>query len=154
MILVAVMATLGSARCDDVPPFAEPAAKSEASLLSLADVMGLTQWRHIKLWYAIKAKNWDLLDYELGTLAVTFERAAALYHNIPLEFVGAVMEPLAAMREAVSIKSNIKFEAGFARLTDACNACHRAAQVGFIVIQTPTYSPLSDQKFAPTQNAR
>jgi hypothetical protein len=153
IILVAVIAAHGSALCDDVP-FAEPAVKSDASAVTLADIMGATQWRHIKLWYAIKAKNWELSDYELGKLTDTFDRAATLYRYIPVELIVAGVKPITAMREAISTKNNAKLEAGFTELTNACNACHRAAQVGFIVIQTPTFSPLTDQKFSPTQSAR
>jgi len=153
MILVAAIAALGPALGDDVP-FAEPAVKNDASAVTLADIMGATQWRHIKLWYAIKAKNWELLDYELGKLTDTFDRAATLYHYIPIEFIVAGVKPIIAMREAISTKNKAKLETGFAELTDACNACHRAAQVGFIVIQTPTFSPLTDQKFSPTQSAQ
>lgn len=144
---------LASARADDVP-FAEPSEKSSVSPGGLADLMAMTQWRHIKIWYAIKGKNWELLNYELGKLADTFERAAMLYQNIPVEFIEGAVKPLHQMREAVAAKNSAKFETGFADLTAACNACHRGAQIGFVTIQTPTYLPFSDQKFLPPQNQK
>ncbi len=150
MIFVSVMAATGPAFGEDVP-FAEPRVKSDSSMASLSDVMEATQLRHIKLWYAIKAKNWKLSNYELGKLADTFDRAAALYQNIPLELIENVMKPTAAMREAISAKNSGKFEKSFAELTNACNACHRAARVGFIVVQTPPSSPLNNQKYSPKE---
>jgi hypothetical protein len=64
------------------------------------------------------------------------------------------VKPLNVMREAIAAKNSAKFEAGFADLTAACNACHHGAQIGFVTIQTPTSLPFSDQKFLPPQNSK
>ncbi|SFK18894.1 hypothetical protein [Methylocapsa palsarum] len=151
-IIFLTAAAAAPALADDVP-FAEPFQKANAAPGGLADLMMMTQWRHIKTWYAIKRKNWDLLDYELGKLADTIERAAMLYQNIPVEFIEGAVKPLNAMRKAISEKNIAKVEIGFADLTAACNACHRAAQIGFVTIQTPTSLPFSDQKFLPPQQS-
>jgi hypothetical protein len=153
ILFLAAAAAIAPSRADDVP-FSEPYQKSGASPGGLADLMAMTQWRHIKIWYAIRAKNWDLLNYELGKLTDTFERAAMLYQNIPVEFIEGAVKPLNVMREAIAAKNSAKFEAGFADLTAACNACHRGAQIGFVTIQTPTSLPFSDQKFLPPQNSK
>jgi hypothetical protein len=73
------------------------------------------------------------------------------YRDIPVDFIVSADKPLIALQEAVKSKDGAKLERGFAALTTACNNCHKAAQVGFIFIQTPTYSPFSDQIFQPTQ---
>lgn len=152
---VLAIATARPALGEDVPFAAplppNPAQSSDSYVASLGDIMGTTQWRHIKLWYAIKSKNWELLNYELGQLRDSFDKAAMLYRNIPIEYIVAVQQPLIALRDAIKAKDAAKFERGFADLTNACNLCHRAAQVGFIVIQTPTSSPFSNQKFLPAQ---
>ncbi|SFK87213.1 hypothetical protein [Methylocapsa palsarum] len=128
VIILSLIAAIYPAFSDDVP-FAEPSARSAAVVL--ADIMQATQWRHIKLGYAIDAKNWSLLDYEIGKLADTFERAAMLYQNIPADLIVGAMKPLNEMREAVSEKNSVKLHTNYSKLTDACNACHRAALVGF-----------------------
>ena len=133
-------------------PYAEPSStrlgtSSDAYFSSLADVMGLTQLRHIKLWYAAQAQNWQLTGFELSKIRDTFARAAMFYQNLPLDYVISVREPLDVMQKATEARDSKKFAKGFAGLTTACNSCHRAAGVGFIVIQTPTTSPFSDQKF-------
>jgi hypothetical protein len=153
IFLLAAAAATVCVRADDVP-FAEPSQGTGSSPGGLADLMATTQWRHIKIWYAIKAKNWDLLNYELGKLNTTFERAATLYQNIPVELIVGAVKPLNAMREAIAAKNSIKAEAGFADLTAACNSCHAAAQIGFVAIQTPTSLPFSDQKILLPQNPR
>ena len=51
------------------------------------------------------------------------------------------------MRKACRTGNRAAFVRSFEDLTSACNQCHKAAQVGFIVIQTPTSLPFTDEKF-------
>ena len=59
--------------------------------------------------------------------------------------------PLADLRRAIDAKGSDAFAKAFVRLTQACNRCHQAAGVGFIVIRIPTASPFSNQLFPPTE---
>ena len=59
---------------------------------------------------------------------------------------------LDAVKAAVEARSSSKFGVEFDKLTQACNACHRATHFGFIKIQVPTASPFSDQSFVPPPN--
>jgi hypothetical protein len=137
---------------DDVP-FAQPPlavpGQPGTPLASLGDIMEMIQLRHIKLWYAIKSKNWGLLNYELEQIKDSFTHALIYYRNIPVEYIVAVNKPLIFLQDAVKSKDGSKLEKGFADLTTACNSCHQAAEVGFIVIQKPNSSPFSDQNFLP-----
>jgi mono/diheme cytochrome c family protein len=45
-------------------------------------------------------------------------------------------------------KDATAFTKAYAELTNACNACHRAAGRGFISVQVPAVSPFTDQDFA------
>jgi hypothetical protein len=56
---------------------------------------------------------------------------------------------LDALKAAVEARNGPKFGAEFDKLTQACNACHRAAHFDFIQIQAPTASPFSNQSFLP-----
>jgi len=38
---------------------------------------------------------------------------------------------------------------GYSDLTVSCNTCHQGIDRSFIVIQTPTTSPFTDQSFSP-----
>lgn len=148
LAITAIMPALGDNVPFAAPPLPSP-GQSRTSVASLADIMGNIQLRHIKLWYAIKFKNWDLLDYELGQTKDSFTNAAVLYRNIPVEYVAAATKPLNSLKDAVKSRDSSKLKRGFAELTTACNSCHEAAQLGFIFIKTPTYSPFSDQEFGP-----
>ncbi|WP_051335512.1 hypothetical protein [Methylocapsa acidiphila] len=140
---------------DDVPfaapPLVSPGLPSAPSA-TLGDIMGKLQLRHIKLWFAIKSRNWDLTDYELGQMRDSFENAVILYRNIPVELIASATNPLITLQAAAKAKDFAKAERGFTELTVACNACHKAAQIGFITIQTPTSSPFADQAFSPLKN--
>jgi hypothetical protein len=142
------------ARSDDVP-FAQPApslnSRGNSYAVSLSDAMQLTQLRHMKLWLAGRAKNWPLANYELAQLKDTFDKAAVLYLNIPVQYIAAVEQPLGALSNAVAAKDPAQFQRGFKTLQSACNDCHRAADVGFITIQTPSASVFPDQSFAPAR---
>jgi hypothetical protein len=143
------LAITASASAAESPFAAAPPVrldKPEASnLSSLGDIMGQTQLRHIKLWYAGRSEAWDLVDYELDRISESLVRAAVSYTNIPVEFIQRAEQPLAGMRTAIATKDELKFTQSYADLTAACNACHQAGRVGFIRIQTPTSSPFSDE---------
>ena len=136
-------------------PFAAPPppvpGQPQAYVAPLGDIMGKIQLRHIKLWDAIKHRNWDLLDYELTQTKDAFGNAVILYRNIPVEFIAAAGKPLTDMQKAAKAKDSAGLERGYAELTSACNACHRAAEVGFINIKVPTASAFSDQEFSPKE---
>ena len=74
-------------------PFASPPpplpGQPGSYLAPLPEIMGKIQFRHIKLWEAIKHRNWELLDYELGQIKDSFGNAVILYRNIPVEFIAA-----------------------------------------------------------------
>lgn len=125
------------------------AAEDEALRPKLADIMVSTQWRHIKLWFAAKSQNWDLANYEVDRVRESLETAALLYTGIPAEDVNNTADPIEAIRDAIEAKDNGKFIRGFNDLTAACNACHQHIGRGFIVIQIPTLSPFTDQRFTP-----
>jgi hypothetical protein len=123
---------------------------------SLADIMSATQWRHLKLAYSGIVSNWPLAGYELAQIQQSFSAAAQLYpvfKSVPLaQLIKDESEPpLADLAKAIEIKSSADFANAFARLTDACNHCHRNAGVGFIVMRVPTSSPFSNQLFPPLQ---
>jgi hypothetical protein len=148
---IALMAT-AAALGEDTPPFAassppSPGQPDTSNLVSLGDIMGVTELRHIRLWYAAKSENWPLVSYEVDRITESLRRAAIIYSNIPIEDIKAVVGPLAAMRDAAAIKNTEKFVQGYSDLTNACNSCHADGSVGFIRIQTPTSSPFSDEVF-------
>ena len=133
-------------------------AAREPYIPGLGEIMTLTQMRHLKLWLAGSAKNWDLADYELDELKEGFEDAAKYFErvdDIPIaDLISSSVRPeLPELKKAIDARDGTKFAAAFDKLTAACNSCHQAAKHGYIVIQRPTSSPFPNQSFAPPENS-
>lgn len=124
-------------------------AQQELYRPPLGDIMGKIQLRHIKLWFAGKAGNWELATYEVEEIKASLESAADLYRGIPVELVTNTADPIRAIREAIEAKDSAAFAKGYGEFTAACNGCHQGIGRSFIVIQKPTASPFTDQSFSP-----
>lgn len=120
----------------------------------VGEIMGATQMRHIKLWYAGKVKNWALAHYEVHEIEEGLTDAVA-YHPV---FKGAPVaalydhytkQPFADLERAIDKRSSRAFVRAYDSLTAACNDCHVASNKGYIVIRRPTANPYSDQIFTP-----
>ena len=121
----------------------DQAARSDTAL---SEQMTATQFRHIKLWFAGKLGNWRLAAYELDQLASSLEEAA---RRTPSSGTGDdTAARVTSLRQAIGGKDLQAFTKAYSELTNACNACHRAAGRGFVSVQVPVASPFTDQDFA------
>ena len=119
----------------------------EANDANIGDIMASQQERHLKLWFAGRAGNWPLADYEIGKLKDGFDDIDKLMGG---DTVGkAVGAPTAALEKAIESKDKDLFTCAFDQLTAGCNSCHHTLDHAFIVIQRPTVLPYSNQSFAP-----
>jgi hypothetical protein len=140
-----------------------PAAISDAAAQlkpyspSLGDLMTMTvQPRHTKLGLAGREANWRYADYELHELKEAFDRAAKTWpkwrtYSIPEMMASVTKEPMAALDRAIKAGDPSRFAAAYEQLTTACNTCHRSAERGVIVIQSPTGAAFPDQDFRPAK---
>jgi hypothetical protein len=115
----------------------------------LGDIMNAAQTRHITLWLAAKAQNWDLARFELRQLKASLTEAAVLYSGIPVSNVTTLGTSLQSIGGAIDAKDGKRFTASFGDLTNGGNACHSSLDRSFIVIRTPTEQPFGNQVFAP-----
>jgi hypothetical protein len=123
----------------------------EANDANIGDIMASQQERHLKLWFAGRAGNWPLADYEIGKLKDGFDDIDKLMGG---DTVGkAVGAPIAALEKAIESKDKDSFTRAFDQLTAGCNSCHHTLDHAFIVIQRPTVLPYSNQSFAPQKYA-
>ena len=135
------------------------AEEQDAARPTLADLMALTQLRHYKLWYSERMENWKLADYEYNHLVASIDRIKKLYpesHSLAqANLITEKTEP--AMKEigaAIQGKNNKRFEVAYNQITDACNQCHRAAGIDFILVRVPWKSPYNNQIFTPNPDSR
>ena len=111
----------------------------------LSEQMIATQFRHIKLWFAGKLGNWKLATYELEHLASGLNEATE-HAPVGVSAESTALQ-IASVRNAIDTKDLSAFTKAYSDLTNACNACHRAAGRGFISVQVPAVSPFTDQDF-------
>ena len=124
----------------------------------LGEIMTLTQMRHSKLWFAGQAGNWPLASYELDELNEGMEDAAKFHPThkdaslpIPALIEKIMKEPIEGVEKAVAARDQAGFAEAFDKLTEGCNACHRATNFGFNTVTRPAANPYSNQAFEPAR---
>jgi hypothetical protein len=130
------------------------ASDNERLVPRLGDIMNAAQSRHIKLWLAGRAANWELAAFELRQLKAGLVQAAMLYSGIPVSNVTTLAAPLQSVADAIDARDGRRFTKAVGELTDGCNACHQSMGRAFVVIRipVPAEQPFSDQIFAPKGN--
>ena len=147
VVLVTVLAPFSAAAQSAPPP--------EPYRPGLGDLMTMTvQPRHIKLLLAGHELNWPYAKYELKELQEAFDRVARAvprYRGLPMGgLIDAIAKgPMDELAKAIDAKDEVAFDAGYEKLTQGCNACHEAANVGMVVIKVPSASSFPDQDFRP-----
>lgn len=146
-VLVALCA-LPSAACG------RPAAP-EPYVPGLGEMMSLQQMRHVKLWFAAQANNWDLAAYEIDELGEGFDDVIKFHPThkdspvAPKDAIPRmVTEPLKDLRVAIDKKDARAFEQAYDTLTASCNNCHQATNFGFNRVQRPALNPYPNQIFS------
>ena len=168
----AIAVTLGCGRTREAPPataslaptsvapapspVTAPAPPQATYSSGLGELMGLAQMRHTKLWFAAQAGNWKLAAYELDELKEGFADVVKFFPThkqspVPIDQAVETMmtEPLSELGKAIEKGDRKTFEKAYDTVTDGCNACHQAADFGFLVVQRPKANPYSNQVFAP-----
>jgi hypothetical protein len=156
---VIALALLTVLVCPACQPTSQPrgggATITEGFVPGLGELMSSQQMRHVKLWFAGQAANWELADYEVDELGEGFDdivRFHPTHKDSPVAPKDAiprmVTQPLADVRAAISRKDAAAFGQAYDALTAACNNCHQATNFGFNRVQRPESNPYSNQVFA------
>jgi hypothetical protein len=118
----------------------------------LGEYMTTIQLHAGKLWFAAKALNWELADYELDELKETMEAAKALNAEKNGVKISSVLDSVlqtqvAQLAESIKSKSSAEFQKSYDETLSACNGCHTEAGYKFIHIVRPTAPPVTNQKW-------
>ena len=132
-----------------------PAHETEPSVYRpvTSDLMNaIIQPRHIKLWLAGKAQNWEFAEYERHNIAGAFARIATAIPTYKgqamADLITAFAAPqLAQLEAAIKAKNETAFAAAYEGLTAGCNQCHTATSHAMVVMRTPASDPFPDQIF-------
>ena len=117
----------------------------------------LVQPRHIKLYYAGTAKNWELAAAESRDLRSSFDRIAQGIPNyesfeVKRALAAFITPKIGALDAAIAAADAKKFSDAYNQLTTGCNDCHTYMEHPFLVIKVPAGSADAahpDQDFKP-----
>ncbi len=117
----------------------------------LGEIMTVTQMRHSKLWFAGKAANWKLAEYELFELQEGFDDAVKFHPDRSKLLLEFTKSPIEQLKTSIAEKNDMKFQSSFKALTNSCNTCHKAANFGFNRVIIPLTNPFTNQAFTIPQ---
>ena len=120
----------------------------------LEQFMNVILIEHNKLWFAAKARNWPLAEYELGEIKEVMgdvQEIVPVFKNLPLKDMldAVITKEIVDLEKAIEAKDFKKFAAGYDKLNAACNSCHQGTENGFIVIKRPTTPAFTNQDYRP-----
>ena len=127
-------------------------ASAKQAVPGLGEYMTTIQLHAAKLWFAAKASNWELADYELDELKETMEAAKALNAEKNGVKISGVLDSVlqtqvSQLAEAIKRKSPAEFQKLYEETLSACNGCHMEAGFKFIHIVRPSAPPVTNQKW-------
>ena len=127
-------------------------AIAKESMPGLGEYMTTIQLHAGKLWFAAKASNWELSQYELDELKETMEAAKALNaekNGVKISNVldSVLQTQVAQLAESIKRKSQAEFQKSYDETLSACNGCHAEAGYKFIHIVRPSSPPVTNQRW-------
>jgi hypothetical protein len=127
-------------------------ASAKEAVPGLGEYMTTIQLHAGKLWFAAKASNWELANYELDELKETMEAAKALNAEKNGVKISGVLDSVlqtqvAQLAESIKRKSPKEFQKLYDETLSACNGCHTEAGYKFIHIVRPSAPPVTNQKW-------
>lgn len=110
------------------------------------------------LWFAAKAGNTELAEYELHEMEEVIESLRALNkveNGVNISGVLQAMEntQLKALDEAVESGDFAQFEAAYRETMKACNSCHTSSAHAFIHIRVPLEQPVANRVYETVKDS-
>ncbi|MGB6351191.1 MAG: hypothetical protein WBG10_14310 [Pseudolabrys sp.] len=144
--------TLAPSPAKQAPKETKDAPK--AYVPGLEQFMNLILIEHNKLWFAARARNWALAEYQLGEIKEIMgdvQDFVPTFKNLPLaEMLDAVItKEIVVLEKTIEAKDHKAFIFGYDKLTAACNACHQGTGNGFVVIKRPAQPVFTNQDYSP-----
>ena len=133
-------------------PLQDSLKRVQALAPGLGEYMTTLQLHAGKLWFAVKAANWELAQYELDELKETMEAAKGLNAEkggvkISNVLDAVVQTQVAQLAESIKRKSPTEFQKSYDETLSACNGCHTESGHKFIRIIRPAVPPVTNQQW-------
>jgi hypothetical protein len=122
----------------------------------LGEYMTTIQLHAGKLWFAAKAANWQLAQYELDELKETMEAAKGLNaekNGVKISNVldSVLQTQVVELDKSIKSKSPAHFQKSYDDALSACNGCHTETGHKFIQIIRPSAPPVTNQRWEMSQ---
>lgn len=105
-------------------------------------------------YFAGRAQNWPLVEFELHEVEENLDKAVALRPeeygtNLAGLNQGFKQTQLAALRTAARNKDSNAFQSVYTEAIAVCNGCHQETTRPFIIITVPAAPPVPNQQWEP-----
>ena len=107
----------------------------------LARLMPEVGQRYWKLYYAAKAGNWVLADFQLGEIKVLMEIGMVTRPKYTEDLEAFISEDLDALEDGIKTKDWEKLDVAFREGIKNANDYHKKNDKEYIVWQLPDYPP-------------
>lgn len=125
------------------------AQQARAYKPGLGEFMSGIQVHHAKLWFAGKAQNWALADFEIKEIKEALDDIPVYCADRPEIKKLPMLQPVIdSLSSNITRQDAAGFEKQFTALTITCNSCHQVTAHGFNKIIIPTTPPFSNQDFS------
>lgn len=112
------------------------------------EFMSSIQAHHSKLWFAGQAHNWKLADFEIHELMEAIDDIQNYQtEREESKEIGMVLPALDSVARAIKEENPKHFSDSYTKLTNTCNACHRATNFEFNIVKIPEEQTFSNQEF-------
>jgi hypothetical protein len=115
----------------------------------LGELMLEIQVHHNKLWFAGKAGNWPLAQFEHDEIMEILAQAETIEkERSEVKLFRVMLFPqLDSIQSTIQQRNTDRFDSAFGNLTNACNSCHTDTKFSFNKIIIPEHPPYSNQEF-------
>lgn len=116
----------------------------------LGEYMTGLQLHMAKMWFAARASNWALADYELHEISETMDSVAGLNvsrNNVDIsdKIKSVLGSQIADLQKPIDGRNLVEFTDSYNKALSACNNCYNSAGYRFIHITIPSAPPVTNQ---------
>lgn len=118
--------------------------------IHLADIMQTVALRFSAIWFAGKAKNKEMVDYQLVELREAYrevEKASPVVHGVDVaERLEDIINDIERLPKLVEKGKEKSFRNAYCGIVAKCSQCHADSGYDFIDVKIPYYNPYPNLK--------
>jgi hypothetical protein len=114
-------------------------AQVEKHLRGLDVGMAEIGYRHTELFFAVKDRNWDYADYQLGKIQLALELAVERRPKRGKSARAFLQDELPAVQAGIKSRDPSSASGALERLRSACMKCHVSEDVPYFTLHEPDH---------------